>query len=265
MNTKEMRRDLLKMALAAKSQGAHLGGSLSLVEIMAALYSGVMSFDSAAPQSESRDRLILSKGHGVMAQYAALKQIGLLNEEDLQTFKTPNSLLTVHPAVHPELGIECATGSLGQGLAFGCGVALGMRLKNNASSRVFVILGDGECNEGSIWESVAYASHLKINNLIAIVDKNGLQNDGKTIDILSMENMEEIWRSFGWYAISVDGHDVNSIKKHLSTNSNKPLVIIAHTIKGKGVSFMENIPQWHNGILTQKLYDQAMEELERNA
>ena len=265
MNTQEMRRDLLKMALAAKSQGAHMGGSLSLVEIMAALYDGIMSFEPTAPQSETRDRLILSKGHGVMAQYAALKQLGLLSENDLETFKVPGSPLTVHPALHPELGIECATGSLGQGLAFGCGMALGLRLKKNVSSRVVVILGDGECNEGSVWESASYAAHLKLNNIIAIIDKNGLQNDGATRDILSMENMEEKWRSFGWYAVSIDGHDIKAIKKSFFENTNRPLVIIAHTVKGKGISFMENVPQWHNGILTQKLYDQALEELERNA
>lgn len=261
MNIREMRIDILKMALAAKSQGAHLGGSLSMVEIMAVLYE-VMNFNPQDVCAENRDRLIVSKGHGVMAQYAALKQLGLLTDKELATFKAESSRLTVHPSVLPELGIDCATGSLGQGLSFGVGMALGLRLNKNTQSKVFVILGDGECNEGSVWEAASYAAHLKLNTLTVIVDKNGLQNDGATQDILDMEDMEEKWRAFGWEAISVDGHDISNLDKALKkTSSNKPIALIASTVKGKGISFMENISQWHYGIVTQNIFDQALADL----
>ena len=256
-----MRRDILKMALAANTRGAHLGGSLSLVEIMAALY-GVMRIDPRNMTDGNRDRLILSKGHGVMAQYAALRQLGVLTEEDLRAFKAEDSPLTVHPAVSPILGIDCATGSLGQGLSFAIGMALGLRLKGNAAPRVFVVLGDGECNEGAVWEAAMYAAHVSLGNLVVIVDKNGIQNDGFTKDIVRVENMEDRWRAFGWEACSVDGHAVPDLEGALRAPHTGPLAVIARTIKGKGVSFMENVPQWHYGMVTDKIFAAAMHELE---
>jgi transketolase len=256
----ELRIDLIKMGYAAGASGAHMGGSLSLVEVMAALYFEVMQFSAQAPMDPLRDRLIFSKGHGVMAQYAALKQVGLISEEMLLSFKSPSSVLYAHPSMHPELGIEFSSGSLGQGLSLGVGVGLALRLQKNSTSRIFVILGDGECNEGSIWEAAASAAHFKLNNMIAIIDKNDLQYDGKTMDILSMEQMSQKWQSFGWETLEVDGHDVQQLIQALRHPSDKPLAIIAQTIKGRGVSFMENNPQWHNGILTQRLYTQAMAE-----
>ena len=261
-----MRIDLLKMGLAAKSAGAHLGGSLSLVEVMAALYGGAMRFDPANPQAEDRDRLIFSKGHGVMAQYVALRQVGLLTEEELLTYKATGSLVSAHPSIHQaRLGIDFASGSLGQGLSQGVGVALALRRKQNDSSRVFVILGDGECDEGSVWEAAAAAAHYRLSNLIAIVDQNQLQYDGPTEAVLDMSDLAAKWHAFGWEAVSIDGHDVAAVAAACGTARERPLAIIARTVKGKGVSFMENVPAWHHGVVTQKVYDQAMAELEARA
>ncbi len=261
LSTGEMRKDILRMGLGAKSLGGHFGGSLSAVEILAAFYGGVMTFDPENPTDEKRDRLIFSKGHGVMAQYAALKQIGLLTEEQLLTYKKTDSVISAHPSMNPALGIEFSSGSLGQGLSQGIGVALALRRKKNKSSRVFVILGDGECDEGSIWEAAMAAANYKLGNLVAVVDKNGLQYDGDTERVLALDDLAAKWRAFGWETVSVDGHDVSALAAAFGTKSDKPLVVIANTVKGKGVSFMENAAQWHHSILTQKLYDQAMEEL----
>ena len=261
MNALQMRVDVLKMALAAKSNGAHLGGSLSLIEIMAALYGGVMNFNAADPSNEKRDRLIFSKGHGVMAQYVAYKQMGLLSEEELLTYKADNTVVSAHPSMNAKLGIEFSSGSLGQGLSLGVGVALALRRKCNQTSRVFVILGDGECDEGSIWEAAASASHYELDNLVVIVDKNGLQHDGETKNILSMENLGEKWKAFGWHVEQVDGHDEALLSKTLQTRSGQPFAVIADTVKGKGISFMENAAQWHNGVVTQRIFEQAMQEL----
>lgn len=266
MNTREMRIDLLKMGLAAKSAGAHLGGSLSLVEVMAALYGKVMRFDPANPQAEDRDRLVFSKGHGVMAQYAALKQIGVLTEEDLLTYKATGSVVSAHPSVHQaRLGVDFASGSLGQGLSQGVGVALALRRKQNESSRVFVILGDGECDEGSVWEAAAAAAHYRLTNLIAIIDRNLLQYDGPTETVLDLSDLTTKWRAFGWETVTVDGHDVDAVAAACNTPRSRPLAVVAQTVKGKGVSFMENVPAWHHGVVTQKIYDQAMAELEARA
>lgn len=263
MNTREMRIDLIRMGLAAKSAGAHLGGSLSLVEVMAALYGRVMTFDPANPHAENRDRLIFSKGHGVMAQYVALKQIGLLTAEDLLTYKATGSIVSAHPSIHQaRLGIDFASGSLGQGLSQGVGVALALRRKKNESSRVFVILGDGECDEGSVWEAAAAAAHYGLTNLIAIVDQNQLQYDGPTEKVLDLADLSAKWEAFGWEAVSVDGHDVDAVASACVMPREHPLAIIAKTVKGKGISFMEGVSSWHHGVVTQKVFDQAMAELE---
>ncbi len=187
--SKRIRKDILQMGLNVGIQGSHLGGSLSLVEIMSVLYSD--NFNLKKTDDANRDRMILSKGHGVMAQYAAMKEVGLLNE-DLSTFKQNGSKLSAHPSlIHKLEGIEFASGSLGQGFSQGIGVALALKKKNNTKSKVFVILGDGECNEGSIWEAALSAAHFKLNNIIVIVDKNGLQYDGQTSEVMSLESLED--------------------------------------------------------------------------
>ena len=265
LDCREMRKDILKMALAAKREGGHLGGSLSAVEILAALYGGAMRFDPKSPADETRDRFIFSKGHGVMAQYAAYRQIGLLTEEQILTYKQSGSVVTAHPSLNPDLGVEFSSGSLGQGLSQGVGVALALKRKGNFESRVFVLLGDGECDEGSVWEAAMAAASYRLDNLVAIVDKNGLQYDGDTEKVLDLGNLAAKWSAFGWDAVDVDGHDVSRLQEGLSRKGEKPLAVIAHTVKGKGVSFMEDVPAWHHGVVTQKIYDQAMAELEAQA
>jgi transketolase len=259
---KEMRKDSLWMALNAGSSGAHLGGGLSLIEIMAALYLGVMNYDAKNPRMESRDRLILSKGHGVLPLYAAMRQIGLIPYEDLQTFKSNNTYLTGHPSMNLDKGIEFSGGSLGQGLSLGVGTCIALKRKGNNGSRVFVVLGDGECDEGSVWEAAMSAAHYKLDNLVVIVDNNGIQYDGRTSEILGLGNLADKWTAFGWQTYNVDGHNIKELYDSLTIKSNKPIAIIANTVKGKGVSFMENNPAWHNGRLTKELYEKAMAELE---
>lgn len=262
LDAKNMRKSILKMAMAASPQGAHLGGSLSLVEIMATLYGGIMRLDPANMEKVNRDRLILSKGHGALAQYAALAELGILAEEDLLNFKKDGFMLSTHPAINPALGIDFASGSLGQGLSIGVGVALGLRRKQDRKTRVFVILGDGECDEGQVWEAAMSAAHYKLDNLVAIVDENQLQSDGPTQEILDLGSLEAKWKSFGWLVNSVDGHNPEAIQRAITKTTRMPLVIIAKTIKGKGVSFIENMPTWHYGSLSKKLFEQAIKEVE---
>ena len=262
LDTREMRRDILRMGLAAKSAGAHFGGSLSLVEVIAALYGKVMTFDPCDLWNEKRDRLIFSKGHGVMPVYAAYRQLGLITAEELLKYKASGSDITAHPTLCHRLGTEFASGSLGQGLSLGVGTCLALRKKRNETSRVFVMLGDGECNEGSIWEAAISAAHYGLSNLVAVVDQNGLQYDGDTRQVMSMMDMEEKWKAFGWSVIVCNGHDVNALSNALSSHTGTPLCVIAKTVKGKGISFMEGIPEWHHGVLSQELYEKAMTELE---
>jgi len=220
-----------------------------------------MNFSKYNYKLEYRDRLILSKGHGVPAVYAGLKQLHIISEEDLDTFKSDETKLFGHPSMNEELGIEFSSGSLGQGLSLAVGSAIGLKKKNN-HARIFVIMGDGECNEGSVWEAAASASHYQLNNITVIVDKNHLQYDGDTEAIMSMELLEDKFKSFGWETYSINGHDIQSCCKAFERKSQKPIAILAETIKGKGISFMENNAKWHHNILTEELYQKALEELE---
>lgn len=258
----EIRTDVIRMAYAAGKQGAHLGGSLSLCEIMATLYWGVMKYNPSNPAWAERDRLILSKGHGAMAMYAALKSISVLSEEDIMSFKQDGSVITAHPTYMITKGVECASGSLGQGLSIGAGVAMGLRLKKNQSTRIFVIVGDGECNEGAIWEAAVLAAHYHLSNLVCIIDKNGMQYDGVTDEIMSMGNLTEKWQSFGWKTKVINGHDVEQLMKALTPVFNTPMAVICETVKGKGVSFAENNYRWHNATLSNEQYQIAMAEQE---
>jgi transketolase len=252
----EMRQDILRMGLQTGLNGAHFGGGLSLVEIMAVLYKSVMRVNPAAPRWPERDRFILSKGHGAMAYYAALKQAGFVTDEELMTFKSNQTFLYGHPSMNPDKGIEFSSGSLGLGLALGVGTAIGLRKRGNNQSRVFVLMGDGECGEGSVWESAASAAHFGLTNLVAVIDKNGLQYDGPTREVLNMDGMAEKWESFGWQARTVDGHDLAELLSAFEDLGNQPTVIVANTVKGKGVSFMENNPAWHHNRLTQAQFDE---------
>ena len=254
------RRDALQITYELGGIGAHIGGTLSLIEVMTVLYLGFVNFDKNNAYSESRDRVIFSKGHGALALYTAMRSAGIISNEVLGEYKHNDTLLSAHPSINQELGIEFSSGSLGQGLSLGVGVCLALERKKNATSKVYVILGDGECNEGSVWEAAESAAHFGCNRLVAVIDRNHLQYDGNTAEVMNDISLEEKWRSFGWDVSAIDGHNVVSIVEALTMEHTKPRVIIADTVKGKGVSFMENNPVWHNHALNKKQYEQAIRD-----
>lgn len=230
----------------------HYGGCFSVTEILVTLYGKVMRVDPARPSWPGRDRLILSKGHTNAALCAVLAHYGFFDGAELATYSKLNSRFGMHADMHSIPGCDMSSGSLGHGLAVGIGMALAGRA-DGRDYRVYVILGDGECDEGSVWEAAMVASHHKVDNLIAIVDRNRLSLDGFTEDILTLEPLTERWRSFGWHAIAVDGHDVHQLYNALGQageSRGRPTVLIANTVKGKGVSFMEGNPAFHSNELT---------------
>lgn len=259
-----MRKTALGMVYAAGPMGGHIAPALSIMEICAVLYGAVLRIDPASPCSPYRDRFLLSKGHGALALYAGLAEAGFLTPAELGSFEMPESILTGQPARCLEKGIEISSGSLGHGLSIGVGIALAGR-KADRGYRTYVLLGDGECNEGTVWEAAMAASHFRLGHLIAIVDANGMQSDGICEDILDMGSHEDKWRSFGWDVRSVDGHDIEALLRafrEMRPNAELPLAIIARTSKGKGVSFMEHNNQWHHSRLTKQQYEAALLELD---
>ncbi len=259
---KQYRKNILFAAYSAGAKSAHIGGALSIVEIVACLYGEVMNLDPKNPLNSNRDRLILSKGHACLALYSALAEKGYFQREELKNFEKSGSFLLGHPVMNKQKGIEFSTGSLGMGLSLGIGVAHAAKIKN-VNYSTFVIMGDGECNEGSVWEAALLGPHLNLQNLRVIVDKNNLQQTGKNQDILNLGNLENKWKSFGWNTHEVDGHNIKDLIKVFSYKSDnqKPTAIIANTIKGKGFSFSENNNEWHHNVLTKKNYELALEEL----
>lgn len=257
----QMRIDSIHMTYRMGNVGAHIGGGLSLIEVMAVLYGMELNIDKNHLTDESRDRVIFSKGHGTLALYTAMKEVGLITEEELISYKTQDTFLYAHPSMNLEHGIEFSSGSLGQGLSLGVGSCLGMQRKGNKESKVYVILGDGECDEGSVWEAAQSAAHYGCKQLVAVVDCNGIQYDGPTETIMGFGKMEDKWKAFGWDVCVADGHDVEALHKAFQMKHNRPLVVIAKTVKGKGVSYMENNPLWHNHSLTKDQYEQALKEL----
>lgn len=260
---KNVRKDAINLTYQMGNTGAHIGGALSLVEIMVVLYLGVMNINPKNVLDEERDRLIFSKGHGTLALYPVMRYAGIISQEELLTYKQSGTFLFAHPSMNRDRGIEFSSGSLGQGLSLGVGCCLALKRKNNNTSKIYVVLGDGECNEGSIWEAAQSASHFECSNLIAIIDKNDLQYDGPTKEIMNDDNMGDKWRSFGWDVVECDGHSIEELQQALTQRHEKPLAVIAHTVKGKGISFMENNPMWHNHSLNEKQYRQAIEEIEK--
>lgn len=238
----ELRRDIIMMA----AHSSHVGVALSCVDIVAALYTGVLNCTPAAVDSPERDRFILSKGHGCMALYAVLARMGFIDRQLLETYGQNGSLLAEHPLANKVSGVECATGSLGHGLAIGAGMAQGLKLQGIAA-RVFVLLGDGECNEGSVWEAAALARAGNLDNLVAIVDGNELQACGKYEDISPGHGLADCWKSFGWEVLEADGHNYRELVDILghASDSGLPRAVICRTIKGKGVDFMEEDLEWH--------------------
>lgn len=263
--TDALRCDILKMIHNAKS--GHPGGAFSCVDILAVLYKKVLNVPiewDKAIDFEKRDRFVLSKGHASTALYATLAHCGYFPVNMLNGFRMLGSKLQGHPSSRAQLpGVEVSTGSLGQGLSIAVGMALALRLDNNKDSKVFVLLGDGEMQEGSVWESLMNANNQKLDNLIVIIDKNNLQIDGQTCDIKSLEPLDEKLRAFGFEVYSIDGHDYNQIENTLleAKKSNKLCAIIANTIKGKGVSFMENNVSWHGKAPNDEQLNKALEEL----
>lgn len=263
-----MRIEIIKMLNKAGS--GHPGGSLSAVEILASLYfGGVMQYNENDPQDPSRDRFILSKGHAAPVLYATLAEVGYIPTEELATLRKLHSRLQGHPDSKKVPGVEVSTGSLGQGLSISAGLALALKLDAKREQaeprRVFTLLGDGEIEEGQVWEAAMFAAHYDLDNLIAIVDNNNLQIDGDVRDVAGLVDISAKFKSFGWQTIEVDGNDVNAVLTALKAAvllEGGPVCIVAHTIKGKGVSFMENQTGWHGKAPDDEQTAQALAELE---
>ncbi len=261
--SKYMRKKILDISYSC-NLSAHIGGGLSMVDIMATLYGRVLKFDKFNPHWALRDRFILSKGHGVLGYFAALLAYGIISEEVFNTFQTNESHLIAHPVMNIDLGIESSNGSLGHGLSMAIGIALAAK-KRGQSFCSYVLMGDGECNEGSVWEAIMSAAQLELDNLTAIVDYNKLQSDGDSTKIIDLKDLSSKFRSFGWNVEEVDGHDIPSLVKAFESQHTivAPKVIVANTVKGKGVSFMENKNEWHHNRLTKSNYDLAVAELDK--
>jgi transketolase len=259
---KKMRQDIVSMIAAAGS--GHPGGSLSAVEILAALYFRVLRHDPSNPHWPDRDRFILSKGHAAPVLYAALSECGYIPVSELQTLRKIDSRLQGHPECTLTPGVEMSAGALGQGLSFGIGVALNGRL-DARDYHTYVLMGDGECDEGQVWEAAMAAGHFKLDRLIAIVDNNGIQIDGWNKDVMNIEPLPDKWKSFNWNVLETDGNDIAQVIEALEkagSSSGKPSVIIAHTTKGEGVSFMENNPDFHGKAPNAEELKKALKELE---
>lgn len=244
-------------------QKGHLGGSCSLAEIVTVLYFNRMKHDPKNPGWEDRDRFLLSKGHAALVQYSALAEMGYFPKEELLKVKALGSMLQGHPDMQTTPGIEANTGSLGQGLSIACGIAAGLRI-DGKESKVYCIVGDGELAEGQIWEAAMAASYYKLDNLVVFLDKNRLQAMGPIVDRYNTNPVAEKWKAFGWHVDEVDGHNIKDIINGLDRVDKiigKPKLIIAHTIKGKGISFAENVVAFHNGELTKEQFELATAEL----
>jgi len=257
-----IRKNVMHLAHQAGSNGAHVGPALSIVEIMAVLYLEIMNIKPSNITWDERDRFILSKGHGALSYYIAMYEAGLISKEELYTYELDGGFLPGQPSKELTLGIEYSGGSLGLGLSYGAGIALAAKRKNKAF-RTFVLLGDGEINEGSVWEGVMFAKHNNLDNLTVIIDRNKMQSDGPCVDIMNFD-IEALWRGFGWEVITCDGHNiVQLIDAFHQNNTRNPKVVIAYTTKGKGISFMENSKDWHHNRLTDDLYQKSLYELDK--
>lgn len=242
------------------SKSSHVGSCLSIADILYILYFKVLHIDPCNPPKHDRDKFILSKGHGSAALYATLAERGFFPKEYLDQFYKDGGILPGHVDMTVTAGLETSAGSLGHGLSIGVGMAIGNKQLNNPG-RIYVLLGDGECNEGSVWEAIMLASHLTLSNLTAIVDVNQLQGFGRNNEVINQENLAERWRAFGWDVYEVNGHDVDELELAFNKSHNRPKVLIAHTIKGKGVSFMEDKLEWHYKSPNDEQYALALCEL----
>lgn len=258
---KQIRRDILIQTHKAGS--GHPGGALSCTEILVALYCNIMKHDPSNPQWENRDRFVLSKGHAAPTLYGILAHCGYFPKNTLKNFRELGSLLQGHPDYNTP-GIEVSTGSLGQGLSIANGIALAAKM-DNKNVRTFVLLGDGECDEGQIWEAAMFASHYKLDNLCAIIDRNQFQIDDATERVMALEPLQSKWESFGWSVYTINGHNFIDLIRHLDFSQkipNKPTLIIANTIKGKGISFVEGQNSFHGKCLNSEEMKNALKELD---
>ena len=256
----KVRMGIIEGTFNAKS--GHPGGSLSIADLLTYLYTVKMNVNPADPDMKERDRLVLSKGHTAPALYSVLAEKGFFPKEELKSLRHIGALLQGHPCIHIP-GVDMSSGSLGQGISVACGIALAGTI-DNADYKVYTILGDGEIEEGQVWEAAMFAAHYKLDNLLAIVDNNGLQIDGKITEVCSPEPITDKFAAFGWHVITMDAHDFDSIEKAFDEAekiSGKPVVIVQKSIKGKGVSFMEDKCSWHGTAPNKEQYDQAMAEL----
>ena len=256
-----IRKGIIEAVYNAKC--GHPGGSLSIADIMAYLYFEEMKVDPENPRDPARDRFVLSKGHTAPALYATLAARGFLPEEDLKTLRKTASYLQGHPDMKGVPGVDMSTGSLGQGISAACGMALSSKL-DGAPFRVYAVLGDGESEEGQVWEAAMFAAHYKLDNLVAILDLNGLQIDGPITEVMNPTPHDEKFLAFGWHVITIDAHDFDQIEaafKEARQIKGKPTVIIARSTKGKGVSYMENACEWHGQAPKEDLYKVAIEDL----
>lgn len=263
---RQIRRGILTSTYCARS--GHPGGSLSSADLLAYLYSGALNVDPAHPEDPDRDRFVLSKGHVTPAYYSALAMAGFIPEEELKTFRAVGSRLQGHPNMNLVPGVDMSTGSLGQGLSVAAGMALGAKRTGN-SFAVYTLLGDGELAEGQIWEALMFASHHHLDNLCVIVDVNGLQIDGKTEDVLDSRPLDRKFEAFGDNVMTIDGHSFDEIDDAIrffknNRTSGRPTAILMNTVKGKGVSFMENNSAWHGKAPNQAQYEQGMRELKED-
>lgn len=258
----KVRMGIIEGVYNAKS--GHPGGSLSVADTLTYLYNAVMNVDPANPEMEDRDRLVLSKGHTAPALYSVLANRGFFPVEELKTLRHIDSRLQGHPVRNKVPGVDMSTGSLGQGISAACGMALSGKISNE-TYKVYAILGDGEIEEGQVWEAAMFAAHYGLDNLVAVVDNNGLQIDGKISEVMSPYPIDEKFAAFGWHVITIDGHDFDAIEKAFQEAervANQPTVIIQKSVKGKGVSFMENQVSWHGAAPNEEQYKQAMAELQ---
>ena len=256
--------EIRKGALTAvySAQSGHPGGSLGIADILAYLYFEEMNVDPKNPKMEDRDRFVLSKGHTSPALYATLAEKGFFPKEDLKTFRHKDSYLQGHPDMKHIPGVDMSTGSLGLGISAACGMALSGKISEK-SYRVWAILGDGESQEGQVWEAAMFAAHYGLNNLAIFVDCNGLQIDGTTAEVMNPEPLDEKFKAFGWNVMVIDGHDFDEIEVAVNAAkaSDKPFAIIAKTVKGKGVSYMENKCEWHGSAPKTEQYEIGMKDL----
>ena len=242
----------------------HPGGSLSIADLMAVLYFEEMNIDPENPKKEDRDRFVLSKGHCSPALYGALAERGFFPKEDLKTFRHTDSYLQGHPDMKGVPGVDMSTGSLGMGVSAACGMALSGKIYKN-DYRVYAVLGDGEIEEGQVWEAAMYASHYKLDNLCIFVDVNGLQIDGATKDVMNSAPIDKKYEAFGWNVVVIDGHNYDEIRaaiKNAKETKDKPTAVIMNTTKGKGVSYMENSVEWHGKAPNEEQYNTAIQELD---